>query len=150
MIPPGSPQRRKEEAQKAIAQASQQLKRFGGGAGAGNIQDMLGPVPDLRILERPPGSEVEREKEWLYAQPKEMPHLALVVIHSNAVVPGGSGLEDYGSYDLFVPPKLDDRVDGEIQKGLREAIVHARLKARSLDQATIDAMVTYPPSGLLP
>jgi ABC-2 type transport system permease protein len=137
-------ERRKEEAQKAIAQASQQIKRFGGGSSAGNIQDMLGPVPDLRILERPPGSEVEKEKEWLYAQPKEMPHLALIVIHSNAVVPGGNGLEDYGSYDLFVPPKLDDRVDGEIQKGLREAIVHARLKARSLDQATIDAIINIP------
>ena len=72
-----------------------------------------------------------------------MPHLALVVIHSNAVVPGGGDL-DYGSYDLFVPPKLDDRVDREIQRGLREAIVNARLKARSLDQATIDAMVNIP------
>ena len=136
-------ERRKEEAQKAVAQASQQIKRFGGGAAAGNIQDMLGPVPDLRILQRPPGSEVEKEKEWLYTQPKEMPHLALVVIHSNAVVPGG-GDRDYGSYDLFVPPKLDDRVDREIQRGLREAIVRARLKARSLDQAAIDAMVNIP------
>jgi ABC-2 type transport system permease protein len=136
-------ERRKEEAQKAIAQASQQIKRFGGGATAGNIQDMLGPVPDLRILQRPPGSEVEKEKEWLYTQPKEMPHLALVVIHSNAVVPGGDDL-DYGSYDLFVPPKLDDRIDREIQRGLRDAIVQARLKARSLDQATIDAMVNIP------
>jgi ABC-2 type transport system permease protein len=136
-------ERRKEEAQKAMAQASQQIKRFGGGAAAGNIQDMLGPVPDLHILQRPPDSEVEREKGWLYTQPKEMLHLALVVIHSNAIVPAGGDL-DYGSYDLFVPPKLDDRVDGEIQKGLREAIVHARLKARSLDQATIEAIVNIP------
>jgi ABC-2 type transport system permease protein len=136
-------ERRKEEAQKAIAQASEQIKRFGGGTAAGNIQDMLQPVPDIRILQRPPDSEVEREKAWLYTQPKEMPHLALAVIHSNAVVPDGGDL-DYGSYDLFVPPKLDDRIDREIQRGLRDAIVHARLKARSLDQAAIDAMVNIP------
>ena len=136
-------ERRKEEAQKAMAQASQQSKQFGGGAAAGSIRDMMGPVPNLHILQRPPGSEVEKEKKWLYTQPKEMPHLALVVIHSNAVVPGG-GNPEYGSYDLFIPPKLDDRVDSEIQRGLREAIVHARLKARSLDQATFDAMVSIP------
>jgi ABC-2 type transport system permease protein len=136
-------ERRKEEAQKALAQASQQSKQFGGGAAAGSIQDMIGPVPNLQILQSPPGTEVEKEKRWLYTQPKEMPHLALVVIHSNAVVPG-VGSPGYGSYDLFIPPKLDDRVDGEIQRGLREAIVHARLKALSLDQATFDSMVNIP------
>jgi ABC-2 type transport system permease protein len=135
--------RRKEEAQKALLQTSQQVRRLGGNVSASNVENMVGPVPDFRILQRPPDSNVEREKDWLNTQPKEMPHMALIVIHPNAVMPAGSRLE-YGTYDLFVPPKLDDRVDAEIQRGLREAIVNARLKARSLDQATIDAMVTVP------
>ncbi|MBP1623113.1 MAG: hypothetical protein H6Q07_1133 [Acidobacteria bacterium] len=132
--------RRREEAQKALVQASQQARQFGGGEVTDKLADMIGQVPDFRILPRPSDSDIEREKKWLFAQPKEMPHLALVVIHPNAVEPAGSGLE-YGTYGLFVPPKLDDRVDNEIQRGLREAVVNARLKARSLDQATIDAMV---------
>ena len=136
--------RRKEEAQKALLQASQQVRRFGGREAAGSLEDMIGSVPHFRILPRPPETDVEREKDWLYTQPKEMPHLALAVIHPNAVMPAGGGLA-YGSYDLFVPPKLDDRVDGEIQRGFREAIVNARLKARSLDQATVDALVNVPP-----
>jgi ABC-type Na+ efflux pump permease subunit len=135
--------RRKEEAQKALLQASQQVRRFGGREAAGNLAEMIGSVPHLHILPRPPETDVEREKDWLYTQPKEMPHLALAVIHPNAVMPAGGGLA-YGTYDLFVPPKFDDRVDGEIQQGFREAIINARLKARSLDQATVDAMVSVP------
>ena len=126
-----------------MAQASQQIKRFGGEAAAGNIQDMLGPVPDIRILQRPPGSEVEREKEWLYTQPKEMPHLALVVIHPNAVVPGGVMWITAHTTSLSRPSWMTASIS-EIQRGLREAIVNARLKARSLDQAAIDAMVNIP------
>jgi ABC-2 type transport system permease protein len=135
--------RRKEEAQKALANAPQQVRQLAGSSADGKIGNALGPIPNLHILKRPPDSDLEREKDWLNTQPKEMPHLALIVIHPNAVVPAGGGLE-YGAYDLFVPPKLDDRVDGEIQRGLREAIVNARLQARSLDQATIDAIVRIP------
>lgn len=135
--------RRQEEAQKALIQASEQVRRFGGRDAAGNLADMIGTVPDLRILQRPPGSDVESQKKWLYTQPKEMPRLAVVVVHPNAVEPA-VGSPEYGTFDLFVPPKLDDRVDGEIQKGVREALVSARLKARSMDQAAIDAMVRVP------
>jgi len=132
--------RRRDEAKKNLAQASQQVRRFGGRDVAGNLTDMIGPVPDIHILPRAADSDIEREKKWLFTQSKEMPHLALVVIQPNAVEPAGGGLE-YGAFDIFIPPKLDDRIDNEIQRGLREAIVNARLKARSLDQATIDAMV---------
>jgi ABC-2 type transport system permease protein len=72
-----------------------------------------------------------------------MPHLALIVIHPDAVEPAGGSLK-YGSYDLYVPPNLDDRIAGEIYRGLRETIVNARLQVRSIDQATIDAIVEVP------
>ena len=36
----------------------------------------------------------------------------------------------YGQYDLYVPPNIDDRVEGEIYQGLREAIINARIKAQ--------------------
>jgi len=44
-----------------------------------------------------------------------------------------------------VPPNLDDRAAGEIQRGLQEAIVSARLQVRSLDPALIDAIIRIPP-----
>jgi ABC-2 type transport system permease protein len=135
--------RRKEDAEKALARAAQQVRQFGGRETTSNLTEMVGASPDLRIVPRPPDSMVEEEKKWLYSQPEDMPHLALVVIPENAVEPAGGGLE-YGTYELFVPPKLDDRIDGEIQKGIREAIVNARLRARMLDQETIDAMVDIP------
>jgi ABC-2 type transport system permease protein len=76
-------------------------------------------------------------------QSKEMPHLALVVMHRDAVATADGSLR-YGSFDLFIPPKLDDRIDREIQAGLREAIVNARMQARSLDKATIEAIMRVP------
>lgn len=132
--------RRREEAERSLAQASRQARRFGGGNASGNLEDMIGPIPDIRILPSSSTTDVERDKKWLFVQTEERPRLALAVIHPDAVEPAAAGRE-YGTYDLFVPPKLDDRVDREIQRGLREAIVNARLRARSLDQATIDAMV---------
>jgi len=131
--------RRREEAERSLAQASRQARRFGGGNASGNLEDMIGPIPDIRILPSSSTTDVERDKKWLFVQTEERPRLALAVIHPDAVEPAAG--REYGTYDLFVPPKLDDRVDREIQRGLREAIVNARLRARSLDQATIDAMV---------
>ncbi|MBN1566458.1 MAG: ABC transporter permease [Acidobacteria bacterium] len=135
--------RRKEELEKAIARAPQQVRQLADSSAGEKAGTAMGPIPDLHIRTRPPDTDIEREKAWLNAQSEGMPHLALIAIHANAVEPSGSNLE-YGTYDLFVPPKLDDRVTGEIQRGLREAIVNARLQMRSLDRATIDAIVNVP------
>ena len=134
--------RRKEEAQRALAGAPQQFRQLAEAASTPGA--VLEPVPDVRVTVRPPDTDIEKEKDWLNIQPKEMPHLALAVIHRDTIEPAGGGLE-YGSYDLYVPPNLDSRAAGEIQRGLREAIVNARLKTRSLDQGTIDAIVRVGP-----
>jgi ABC-type Na+ efflux pump permease subunit len=136
--------RRNEEMQKTLAKAPKQVQKLAGNAPSEKISDALGPIPDLHILQRPPGSNIEREKDWLYTQPKEMPHLALIVIHPNAVEPS-AGSKEYGTYNLYVPPKLDDRVEGEIQRGLRDAIINARFQSQSLDKAAIDALVSIAP-----
>lgn len=135
--------RRKEEAQKTLAAVPPQVRQIAESAPDASIGNRLGPIPNLQILERQPGSDIEQEKRWLHTQPKEMPHLALIVIHPDAVEPAGGSLK-YGSYDLYVPPNLDDRVASEIYRGLRETIVNARLQVRSIDQATIDAIVEVP------
>jgi ABC-2 type transport system permease protein len=137
--------RRKAETQKALANAPKPVQQLANKSDDGKVAKALAPIPDLHLLQRLPDSNIEKEKDWLNAQSKERPHLALVVIHQNAVEPAAGSL-DYGSYDLYVPPKLDDRIDNEIQQGLRESIINARFKSRSLDKTTVDALVRVAPA----
>lgn len=136
--------RRKKEADRALASAPQQVRQIAESAGNISAWDAQGPIPDLRVLVRPVGSDVEQEKAWLITQPKGMPRLALVIVHPNAVEPAGAGLE-YGTYDIYIPPNLDDRAGNEIQRSLRVAIVNARLQAHALDPSTVDAITQVPP-----
>jgi hypothetical protein len=67
----------------------------------------------------------------LNAAPGSVKHLALVVIHPDAVDPHRSSPAS-APYDLYVPPNLDDRADTEIQQNLRDAIVNARVRLQTL------------------
>lgn len=114
-----------------------------GGRGDQALQVALGPVPDLRLEERPPDADIQQEKAWLTEAEQERKHVALIVIHPNAVVPS-DGATQYGSYDLFVPPNLDDRADAEIQQSLREALIDARGEAQALNRTKINAIIQVP------
>ena len=100
----------------------------------------LAPIPALRIIERPADSDTQQEKSWLLegaANPDER-HLALVVVHPDAVAKG-DGRTEFGVYDLYVSPALDDATEGVLFEGLRQSLVTARLEASQLDQAAIEA-----------
>jgi len=60
-------------------------------------------------------------------------------VHPDALVQA-QGKEKFGSYDLFVRGKLDDRVVDEIIDGMREAIVEARVRLSGLDPRQINAI----------
>ncbi len=137
--------RKKEEAGRALSNTPKQLQKVAGKSMNKAVGNVLGPIPELHILERPIGSDLEQAKKWLTIQPKEMPHLAVVVIHKDAVEPVDAG-KGYGAYDLYIPPKLDDRAGSEIQRGLREAIISARFQTRSIDKAAIEAVFNMPNS----
>jgi ABC-2 type transport system permease protein len=107
------------------------------------ILEALGMAPKLTLVERPADANLEREKAWLRAPEPATPHLALAVIHANAVEPK-AGETALGSYDLYVPPKQDNRVEIAVQQTLREAIVSARLAARGLDHAQVNELVNVP------
>lgn len=106
------------------------------------IAEALGAAARIALVERPAASDVEAEKAWLLAEPGEGAprHLALAVIHENAVAAAGAG----GSFDLYVPPKQDYRVEAAVQQRLRDAIVAARLRASGLDRAAIDQLTSVP------
>jgi ABC-type Na+ efflux pump permease subunit len=112
-------------------------------AGPNQILEALGLAPKLTLVERPADADLEHEKAWLRVADKDSPHLALAVIHANAVEPKPSETA-LGSYDLYVPPKQDQRVEIAVQQSLREAIIGARLKLRGLDRAVVNDLTTVP------
>jgi ABC-2 type transport system permease protein len=119
------------------------LRRAGAPANAANLAQSLAPPPKLTLVDRSASGDLEQEKAWLRATDAKPPHLALAVIHPNAVTPR-LGETSLGSYDLFVPPKQDPRVEQAVQQSLREALIAARVRARGLDRAAIDELVTVP------
>src|SRR6185369_16546897 len=64
-------------------------------------------------------------------------HLALLVMHDNAVVPTDG---TYGSYDAYVPGNADDRAMNEIQQALQDGILNARARREGLDRARIESL----------
>lgn len=104
------------------------------------ILDALGARPELTLVER--GADVEQAKRWLDEEDEASPHLALVVVHENAVTaaPG----EALGAYELYVPPGQDIRVEQAVKRALREAIVAARIAESGLDRGRIEALVSVP------
>ena len=115
----------------------------GGLAGNVAVMEALGMAPKLTLVERPPHADLEREKAWLRAPEPGMPHLALAVVHENAVEPKG-GETALGSYDLYLPPRQDNRVEIAMHQVLRDGIISARLATHGLDRVTINDLVTVP------
>jgi len=138
-------ERRSEEVRQAFEQSPESMRQLAGSSGSGDtaIGAVLGPIPRVQLVELPSGADIQVEKGWLTAGSKGSKHLALVVIHADAAVPA-AGNSTYGTYDLYVPPNLDDRANDQIQTSLREGIVNARVRARALDRESIDAIVRVP------
>jgi ABC-2 type transport system permease protein len=107
------------------------------------ITEALGAAPKIELVERPADADVEQEKTWLDVSEPATQHLALAVIHANAVEPN-PGETALGSYDLYVPPGRDQRTEIAVHQGLREAIIAARMRTQGLDRAQINALVTVP------
>jgi ABC-2 type transport system permease protein len=124
--------RRKREADEALARAPEFAKQAVDAA-----SDIL--VPELRLIERPADADISQEKVWLNTGTRDDRHLALVVIHADAVTPAESGR--FGTYDIYVPQDLDDRAESEIHQSVRDAIVNARIQARSLDRDAIRTLI---------
>jgi ABC-type Na+ efflux pump permease subunit len=109
-----------------------------------SLEKALGDVPTIRVNALDPGADVERAKAPLKEGPADGRAadgglLALVVVHRDAVVKA-PGSERFGSYDLYVRAKLDDRIQDEIRSGLRDAIVTARIASSGLDRDLVTSM----------
>ena len=135
--------RRREEFRRSLGEAPELLQSMAGDASAQSIDDALGPAPHVRLAALPADADVEAAKGWLNEETQGPRHAALIVIHEHAVEAIGPDGE-LGAYDLYVPPGLDDRDLSFIHRSVRDAIVDARVAARSLDRAAMDALLRVP------
>lgn len=150
-----SPERlaaRREAAERSIEQAApERLRRAAPGAALTgtvvkrSLEAALGAVPHLEVVPLDPGSDLEAAKAPLRAVQSRSGsewagRLALVVVHQDAVRRRPER-DRYGSYDLFVRSKLDDRLESEIRNGLRDAIVEARMRATGVNRKEIEALM---------
>jgi ABC-2 type transport system permease protein len=96
--------------------------------------------PDLKLIERPAGTDVQQEKAWLSTPTKdaERRHIALIVIHPDAVQ-RAAGKEDFGVYDLYLSRGVANNTETAIHDSLRRALLEARMKAAGMDFGMIEA-----------
>ena len=94
--------------------------------------------PTLNIVERPADAPLQAEKDWLASGTKERPHIALIVIHPDAVQRGVFKAE-YGSYDLYVSNGVTGNTESVVHDSVRQALVTTRLKASGLELAAIES-----------
>jgi ABC-2 type transport system permease protein len=135
----------RERIEKAVAEAVPAVGSTPGAtsAMARSVEDQLGSVPMLRVTVVGAGTSLDAAKAPLKAadpEGAESGRLALVVIHEDAVRRTAPGTA-FGSYDLFVRAKLDDRVKDEIRRSLRETLIAARVRDAGLDRADLDAIM---------
>jgi len=134
--------RRNEQTRQAISQAPGPVRQVAESRGdtGRSVNVALGAIPQFQLVERSPAADPRDEKPWLTDDAARPRHLAVIAIHPDAIRVKDGGAA-YGTYDLYVPQNLDDRVEAEIYQGVREALVNARTAAQALDRAKIDAIV---------
>ena len=140
--------RREETARRVLAAAPAAVRDVAASQAAASraaVERIAGAVPDLELVELPlegrDPSDLPSRKTWLTDAAPGQRHLALVVVHPDAVTIV-AGRDEYGTYDLYVPPNLDDRIENVLFDCVREAIVSARAQARHLDRQSLDALVS--------
>jgi ABC-2 type transport system permease protein len=131
-------ERREDQARQALNQAPAAVREMAPIARSGRMSATIAAAAasDLTLVERP-GTDIQRDKAWLL-EPGDPKHLALLVIHDNAVTPR-DGM--YGSYDAYVPANVDDRAMNEIQQAMQEALVNARTREQGIDREKVKALV---------
>jgi ABC-2 type transport system permease protein len=135
--------RREEAARRVVAVAPAVVREAADSQAAASkaaVERISGTVPDLELVELPAEGDLRSHKAWLTDAAPGDRHLALVVVHPDAVT-RVAGREGYGSYDLYVPPNLDDRIENVLFDCVREAIVDARAHAQRLEPQNLNALM---------
>lgn len=126
--------RRTAGTRRALGQAAPELSGVAADEAARQIALR---VPRLRLVERPGTADLQQAKNWLLQGTPDERHLALIVVHGNAVARDDRG--EFGAYDLYVSRDIDDATESTVHESVRQAMVGARLSAGKLDQQLVEA-----------
>lgn len=102
-----------------------------------------GQLPQLTVEVLPPDADFDQAKERIRQAVKDDPNSTIAVarIDPDAVVKGDSE-EQFGAFALTHMPRLDERIVGEIESGLRRGVLDARYQANGFEKAAIQALTT--------
>jgi len=144
LAPEAMAERRRADTERAIARAPQAVQDLANAPGAGAkareaLDQALGEVPRIDVVELPQGAALDKEKDALKTTMQDGARLALLVVARDAVARDADSGE-FGGYEMFVRAKLDDRLEDEIRNGLRDAIIEARVRHAGLDRERIEAL----------
>jgi len=92
-------------------------------------------APRLELIDL---SDVATARAWLLDRSVSDQRLAVIAVKPNAV----RGNAGYGSYDLYLAPRVDPRLEGGVYDDMREALVAARSAAVGLARERVDAVMT--------
>jgi len=131
------------------ARRARALKNSATPGGQPDIQGPSPAIPSISVIDRPPAEPLQTGKDWLLQHAAaSQRHLALVVVHPDAVVRQGTNSE-YGSYDLYVSSRLDGGTEAVIFDGMQQALRSARLKADGIDPAAVQtSMIVVKPISI--
>lgn len=98
--------------------------------------------PKLQVLSLPQNANLEIEKLWLLEEGTEENHLAIVVIHDNAIQANTQG--EYGSFDVYIPPRLNSQSEIAVHNFVRESLINLRVAHSSYERSIIDTLTRVP------
>jgi len=104
-------------------------------------QQVLDQLPEITVVEAPAEAELDELKPGLYkGDAQSGGRLAIVVIEEGAVVREEAGTP-FASYDLFLRPRLDDRVEEQLHRKVQAAITQARVAAADQNLGRLMALL---------
>jgi ABC-2 type transport system permease protein len=123
-------------------QLAEELRERGGAlSGAADIVETLDIGPDFTLMQLASGTDIEGEKQYLLQSPEAGGLLALVEVHPDAIQ---SDSGEFGSYDIYVAPDIDERESSAVHSMLRDAIVNLRIEAYGFDRETVNRLMRVP------
>lgn len=149
-----SPAALQEKYRRQISAATTEMKAVTEGVGGGGMAEAAAPMaaaaavgalPQLQVEVLAPDADVEAAKAPMReGTALDGGRLALVVIAPDAVTPATEG-GAYGSYELFVKPKLDVRIDRDvIRASVIDEIADQRVRAIGQDPQRFRALLNVP------
>jgi len=108
-------------------------------AASADLVESLDIGPEFTLMQLSADASIDDEKQYLLLPPEAGGLLALVEIHADAIE-AESTESDFGSYDLYVAPNIDDRESDAVEFMLEDAIVNLRFETYGLERETIDRL----------